>query len=457
MKADSRNTQSPLGPVPQGWKLVSLKDISTKIGSGATPKGGDSVYLSERRHFALIRSQNVFDRYFQPEGLAFITDIHAQELDHVTVEPSDILLNITGDGITFARACVVPDSILPACVNQHVSIIRVDKSVADPRYVLSYLTHPAIKRYIESFNAGGSRRAITKGHIESFQLPLPPLADQRIIAQVLDILDEKIEANRRLTDTLEEMVRATFKSWFVDFDPVRAKAKSCQPRGVDVITAALFSRSFTRSPLGEIPKGWGLQAFPDAVDFLEGPGLRNWQYRNEGIRFLNIRCIEHGELVVERANCIGETEFREKYNHFALHKDDIVISTSGTLGRLAIVREDHLPLMLNTSIIKMRGRSPVSLTYVWAMLQSDYFQGEMLALASGSVQLNFGPMHLRRIKLLRPPDEILCRFEELFEPFIRRALNNRQMNRTLATTRDTLLPKLLSGDLNLKKFEQVVA
>ena len=204
------------------WPVVSLGEVATKIGSGATPRGGADSYLPTRSRFALVRSQNVFDRRFDRDGLAFITDEQAEGLRGAALKPGDILLNITGDGITFARACLVPNEILPACVNQHVSIVRLDPSRADAGYVLAFLTHPDVKPYIESFNAGGSRRAVTKGHIESFRLPLPPLTEQRAIAHILGALDDKIELNHRMNETLEAMARALFKSWFVVFDAVRA-------------------------------------------------------------------------------------------------------------------------------------------------------------------------------------------------------------------------------------------
>ncbi|NOT56321.1 MAG: restriction endonuclease subunit S, partial [Deltaproteobacteria bacterium] len=154
---------------PKSWPVCTLGNLSEKIGSGATPAGGEANYLSQRIRWVLVRSQNVFDRRFEVNGLAYISDEQAKNLSGVSLQSGDILLNITGDGVTFGRACIVPDHILPAVVNQHVSIIRVNPRLAEPRYVLAYLTHPDIKHYIESFNAGGSRRAITKGHIESFR------------------------------------------------------------------------------------------------------------------------------------------------------------------------------------------------------------------------------------------------------------------------------------------------
>ena len=153
---------SPLGALPLRWEIRTLKSLCTKIGSGATPRGGQDVYLNERESHALIRSQHVYDHYFDETGVVYITEDHVQELRNVEVQSQDLLLNITGDGITFARVCMVPYHVLPACVNQHVAIIRTNSSVCEPGYLLGYLTLPSIKTYIESFNSGGSRRAITK-------------------------------------------------------------------------------------------------------------------------------------------------------------------------------------------------------------------------------------------------------------------------------------------------------
>ena len=202
--------------LPDGWRVKRLGLFCTKIGTGATPRGGNEVYLSTRVSHALVRSQHVFDRHFESAGLAFISASHAKELRNAEVQSGDVLLNITGDGVTFGRSCIVPDRILPACFNQHVSIIRPDHRECDPGYLLSVLTHPAAKSYIEAFNSGGSRRAITKGHIESFEIPLPPLAQQRAIAAALGALDDKIEANRQINETLEALAQTFFKNWFVD-------------------------------------------------------------------------------------------------------------------------------------------------------------------------------------------------------------------------------------------------
>ena len=159
-------------------------------------------------------------------------------------------------------------------------------------------------------SAGAIRNALTKGMIESFELPKITLSEQKAIATVLGALDNKIENNRRMNETLEEMARAIFKSWFVDFDPVHAKAAGNAPAHIDAETAALFPNSFGDDGL---PAGWKEEHLPNLIDFKEGPGLRNWQYTNsdEGIRFINIRCIKNRDLELTTANRVTEAEATE--------------------------------------------------------------------------------------------------------------------------------------------------
>ncbi|MBK9217448.1 MAG: restriction endonuclease subunit S [Uliginosibacterium sp.] len=181
---------------------------------------------------------------------------------------------------------------------------------------------------------------------EFYQLPVrvPSLDEQRRIAEMLGTLDDRIALLRETNATLEAIAQALFKSWFVDFDPVHARARGEQPEGLPEPLAALFPDSFEESPLGLVPRGWRVEPLSDVMDFKEGPGIRNWQYTNsdEGTRFINIRCIQDGDLTIETANRISDEEANGKYAHFHLASWDVVVSTSGTLGRSAIVREEHL-------------------------------------------------------------------------------------------------------------------
>ncbi len=170
-------------------KGVSLKDITTKIGSGATPSGGQKAYKTEGIN--LIRSMNVHDYGFRFKNLAFIDDTQAKKLSNVTVEANDVLLNITGASV--ARCCIVDESILPARVNQHVSIIRLKNDML-PRFLHYYLISPSIKSdLLFSSSGGATREAITKSMIEGFTVPLPSILIQQKVVNYLDSVSQKME------------------------------------------------------------------------------------------------------------------------------------------------------------------------------------------------------------------------------------------------------------------------
>lgn len=156
--------------VPQGWLKATLGSITTKIGSGATPRGGDAAYQSEG--LTLIRSLNVYDDRFDDDGLAFISDEQAAALANVSVEPKDILLNITGASV--CRCCMAPERYLPARVNQHVMIIRADPAKADPFLVHAAINSDERKRQLLSYaQKGSTREALTKETVSNFEITLP--------------------------------------------------------------------------------------------------------------------------------------------------------------------------------------------------------------------------------------------------------------------------------------------
>ncbi|MGC2518277.1 MAG: restriction endonuclease subunit S [Burkholderiales bacterium] len=433
--------EAPIEHDPR-WPVVSLAEIATKIGSGATPKGGADAYLPSRARFALVRSQNVFDRRFDHDGLAFISDEQADGLRGVVLQPDDILLNITGDGITFGRACMVPTDVLPACVNQHVSIIRLDPQRADAGYVLAFLTHRDVKSYIESFNAGGSRRAVTKGHIESFRLPLPPLPEQHAIAHILGTLDDKIELNRRMNETLEAMARALFKSWFVDFDPVRAKAEGRDPSLPKPI-AGLFPDSFENSVLGGIPKGWRLAPLPDLIDVNPTRALRKG-VEAPYLDMANMPTRGHSpDDVVDRA-------FRSGMRF--MNGDTLVARITPCLenGKTAFV--DFLkPTEVgwgSTEYIVLRPKPPLPEEFAYCLARSAEFRDFAIQSMTGSSGRQRVPAEsLSHFLMVAAPKSIAEVFGRLIKPLFARASAAVKEARALAAIRDTLLPRLISGEL----------
>lgn len=426
-----------------------------KIGSGATPTGGEASYLVERTRFALVRSQNVFDRRFEKAGLAFISDEQAERLKGVVLEQGDLLLNITGDGITFSRSCAVPNDILPACVNQHVAIIRLDPAVADAGFILSYLTHPVVKSYIESFNAGGSRRAITKGHIGSFQIPLPPRYEQRAIGQILGALDDKIELNRRMNETLEAMARALFKSWFVDFDPVRAKAEGREP-GLPKPITDLFPAGLVDSELGEIPEGWPVSDLASVSSYLNR-GLSPSYIDREGVLVLNQKCVRDRRVDLNKGR--RHDPIARSVEGRLLKKGDVLVNSTGvgTLGRVGqlLTVEEDMIVDSHLTVIRADERR-----LSWNYLGINFWsrEEEIEALGEGSTgQTELSRTRLGNLPVLVPPRNIIGVFDSLSLPIRERCAVNEQQSHVLAAVRDALLPRLISGELRVKEAERVVA
>jgi|GEM_PF-3105856 type I restriction enzyme, S subunit len=244
-----------------GWISDKLQNLCSKIGSGATPRGGKEAYLSEGT-YSLVRSQNVIDFYFSYGGLAFISEAQASQLSNVDVKDKDVFLNITGDSV--ARVCQAPKEVIPARVNQHVAIIRPDQKRLSPDFLKYYLLNPSFKNFmIGMASVGGTRNALTKGMIEDFEIELPPLLAQTHIAAILSTLDEKIELNRQTNATLEAIGQAIFKEWFVDF---RFPGATCEMQD---------------SEIGPIPVGWKVQKLEDIASIKHGFAFKGVHFSEE--------------------------------------------------------------------------------------------------------------------------------------------------------------------------------
>ena len=458
------SSESPINTLPS-WDVAPLKDVTLKIGSGSTPRGGAASYLKERTEYALVRSQNVFDNHFNQEGLAFISNAQALEMKNVHLQSGDVLLNITGDGVTFGRATIVPDEVLPACVNQHVSILRVDKKHLHEGYLLSYLVHPAIKSYIESFNSGGSRRAITKGAIESFMIPLPPLAEQKQIAHILGTIDAKIELNQRSNETLEDIAKALFKSWFVDFDPVRAKAEG-RPTGLPDEISDLFPDSFEDSELGEIPSGWSVIEVGDCSLEIES-GKRPKGGINKG---LSSGVPSVGAESVDAAGVFdfGKTKYVSEDFASSATKgwvrelDVALYKDGGKPGefkpRVAIYGSDFpFPrFMVNEHVFLLRSIELGQL-FLYHLFGFDLVREQIIHMGSSKgAQPGLNQQEVKSSVFVKPNESILRVFTEVMEAPMSRQFHLGKQNLLLEQLRDALLPRLISGELRVPVAEKIL-
>jgi type I restriction enzyme S subunit len=282
----------------------------------------------------------------------------------------------------------------------------------------------------------------------------PPLEEdeQRAIAHILGTLDDKIELTRRMNETLEAMARALFKSWFVDFDPVRAKAEGRDP-GLPKAIANLFPDSFEDSELGEIPKGWRVSSVYDVATYINGAAYRAFE-PNEMRRGLPI--IKIAEL---KAGVTAQTRFSDvKMPHkYRIGNRDILFSWSGNPDTsIDIFVWTHGPAWLNQHIFRVVPISTHERPFVLLTLRS--LRPVFAEVARNKQTTGLGHVtaeDLKRLRAIRPPDSVLVGWNTLIKPVLGRSFGLEGESNTLAALRDTLLPKLISGELRIKAPERV--
>ena len=300
---------------------------------------------------------------------------------------------------------------------------------------------------------------VNRNDLHQIPVRLPPLAEQKAIASVLGALDDKIELNRRMNATLESMARALFQSWFVDFDPVRAKLDGRQPVGMDAETAALFPDLFEDSVLGHIPKGWTIRTFADVIDVKHGYAFGGKYFSDE----------PSGDILLTPGNFAiggGFKDVKVKYyagpvpEDYVLGDHDLVLTmtdlskAADTLGYPAMIpspptgyRYLHNQRLGKVLITQSNA---ATLLFLYRVFCSDAYRHEILAGATGTTVKHTSPTRIRAFKTVFPSADVLEVFENQVKPWYLLATQNESESRTLTTLRDTLLPKLLSGELHIE-------
>lgn len=283
--------------------------------------------------------------------------------------------------------------------------------------------------------------------IKAFTFELPSLQEQAAIGHILCALDDKIDLNRRMNETLEAMARTIFKSWFVDFDPVHAKAEGRQPSGMDAATAALFPDSFEDSPLGKIPKGWRACAVGDVIEVGGGstPSTKESGYWDGQIHWATPK-----DLSALRSPVLLDTERRITHAGVAqigsrvYPEGTVLLSSRAPIGYLAI---SEVATAVNQGMIAMVCADNPSNHFMvhWTRENMEAIEGR----ASGTTFQEISKSNFRLLPLTLPTPEIMKAFTEGVESLHRRIVSNVRESNALAATRDTLLPKLISGEIRV--------
>ena len=414
------------------WKEYKLGGITSKIGSGATPKGGKESYLGG--NIALIRSQNILDFAFTNSGLVYINKDQASKLNNVEVKENDILLNITGDSV--ARVCIVPQKILPARVNQHVAIIR-GNDIVDNRYLLYYLQY--IKPYLLSLSQGGAtRNALTKKMLEDLDIKVPSKNVQNIIISVLSSLDDKIELNRRINENLEQQAQALFKSWFVDFEPFK------DGKFVDS-ELGMIPEELTISHIGDIPHTIESGRRPKGGAVLKGvPSIGA-----ENIKGLGYYDYSKTKYIPED---FALTTNRGKINGYEL----LIYKDGGKPGYFIpnyTIFGEGFPfdeMFINEHVFRLDLMSKEYNVFAYFYMQTPYIMNQLNSIGGKAAIPGINTKDVESLPIFTEDNKKIKEFGNLVLPMITTILRNCHENARLAQLRDTLLPRLMSGKLEIK-------
>lgn len=300
--------------------------------------------------------------------------------------------------------------------------LTVDETKADALFLYYVFTSPEQQEYIRQNAIQTGVPHINLGILRRTPLLLPPLAKQKSIGAALGTLDDKIELNQRMNATLEATARALFQSWFVDFDPVRAKLDSRPPTGLDPATAALFPDSFHETKIGHIPTGWQLGRLGDLCNLKRGHDLPTSSRTA-------------GPIPVVSSSGISGT-----HSETSVRGPGVVTGRYGTIGKVFYIETDYWPLNTTLFVDDFKGNPP---RFIFHVLGEVDFHNYTDKAAVPGINRN----HLHEEPTVLPPMELRQAFERIVSPLWSQHAANERQSRTLTSIRDTLLPKLLSGEL----------
>lgn len=427
-----------------GW--IRLRELSLRITKGTTPTKGEGFVASGINY---IKSESITpDGAIDESKFAFIDFQTHEKLLRSQLRAGNVLFSMAG--VYLGKTAVVLPEHVPANTNQAVGIISLDESKADPYFIHYSLQSPSCRAWVLGSAAQSAQPNFNLQEIGDLKIPDFPLARQKEIASVLRTLDDRITLLRETNATLEAIAQALFKSWFVDFDPVRAKMEGRTPEGMDEATAALFPDGFEPSELGEVPRGWRVMPVGDAIEAVGGatPDTKNeafWEPRTH--------CwTSPKDLSGIAAPVLLNTERKvsdqglAKIGSGLLPSGTLLMSSRAPIGYLAL---SQVPLAINQGYIAMLpgGLLPSLYMYFWCRQNMDNIKGR----ANGSTFMEISKKAFRPIPVLVPSTKLVRAFLKTAEALFARLTENEKQAQTLSTLRDTLLPRLISGQLRLSE------
>jgi len=427
------------------WKEVKLGDVCEIVKRGITPK-----YVNDNG--IKVINQKCIRNYQINFNLCRFTDKNKKYTSEKFLKNLDILINSTGIG-TVGRVAQLKTIKEKLLCDSHVMIVRANNLIKAK--FLGYILKSRQKE-IEKLAEGSTGQVeLSPKRLIEMSILTPPLPIQKKIADILSVIDEKIETLQNINSTLEEMAKAIFKSWFVDFDIVKAKEKGksdseiAKELGINEDIVKLFPSEFEESEIGKIPKGWEVRKLGDYIELLNGYAFKSKYFTKNGkYGIVTIKNVKQSYFENKCENYINELSNNIK-EHQILHTGDILLSLTGNVGRVCIVIGDNY--LLNQRVAKLRSKIKNFSSLGYYLFLQDKLFNKLQNIAKGTAQKNLSPLETANIRITLPNNINI--FTEIFENIFNQSKNNLLQIQTLQELRDTLLPKLIKGEIEVDKLD----
>lgn len=421
------------------WKVKTLDSLG-RIVTGKTPSsqladcfGGDIPFVTPSD----MDESRIIDRTSR-----YLTEEGAKAVASSRIPANAVMVSCIGSDM--GKAALAGRNCF---TNQQINSIIVNAD-NDPLFV--YYNLKARKYEVLAAAGGSAVPILNKSSFGQFKIVLPPRPEQRAIAHILGTLDDKFELNRRMNETLESMARALFKSWFVDFEPVRAKAEG-RDTGLPQVIADLFPDSFEDSELGEVPKGWSVGTLGDVA--LLNPESWSKNTRPDVISYVDLSNTKWGYIEAVTNYALNDAPSRAQRVLRPL--DTIVGTVRPGNGSYAFIAEDGLTG--STGFAVLRPRKVVNAEFIYLAATSSENIEALTHLADGGAYPAVRPEVVAASQVIIPDDNVLTQFSLNTSNILARIASNERESRTLAMQRDVLMPKLLSGEIRITEAEKLVA
>ncbi|EHU4958667.1 restriction endonuclease subunit S [Vibrio parahaemolyticus] len=407
--------------------------------------------FQESGYCLFLSAKNVTKSGFQFSEKVYVSEERHNLLRAGKLERYDIVLTTRG---TIGNVAFYDNSVLDDVVrvNSGMLILRANTTVWNPRFLYFLFTSKIIQEQISSLTSGSAVPQLPAKDLRKFLLPKVPMGVQNYIVKVIGDLSDKLKINDQTNQTLEEMAQAIFKSWFVDFDPVKAKMNGEQPEGMDAATASLFPEKLVESELGLIPEGWKVGDLSDLMDFNPKRTLKKGTVAPY-LDMKNMPTSGHLALDIYDREMGSGTKF--------MNGDSLLARITPCLenGKTAYVDflEDEQVGWGSTEYIVMRSKSDSYKYFSYYMARFEPFRKFAIQSMTGtSGRQRAQAQTVQTMPFAIPPISILEKFDEFVAPNMQMIKSHGSENRTLAALRDTLLPKLLSGEIELAEISKTI-